>query len=98
MTPEEEARWPLHAKLKRADAPQIAQLTRFITWLEEKRGLFLGKYEFEGKRGDLIPVYENDMELALDFVCHEMCIDRAKLIEEGDDMYTYLKNHPYFNQ
>lgn len=99
MTPEEEAaRWPEHAKLKGYDGSELSAMAGFITWLEEHKGLWLGEHEFDGNRGDLIPAYQNAMELALEYVCAQLGVDREKLNAETRDMYRNLQDHPYFNK
>lgn len=99
MTPEESAaRWPLHAKLKSYDGPKLSILAAFLDWLWEAKGLHVGKFEFEDGKGDLIPAYENEMDLALEYVCVQLGIDRGKFHDESRDMYTYLHDHTYFNQ
>lgn len=98
MTPEEEAaRWPEHAKLKGYDGPELSVLAGFLDWLDDQ-GLHLGMHEFEGDKGDLLPHFENHMELALKYVCAQCGVDPAKFRAETSDMYRYLKDHTYFNK
>jgi len=86
MTPEEEeARWPEHAKLKRASSRAERQaIGDFVTWLYSEKGYHLATYD-DGGWAESVPTSTDDL------IAQFYGVDLTAFNAEKADMLTYIR-------